>query len=69
MVIDYSKWDNLSVYSSSDGGASSGDEEDDGAASCASQLPQALWELIFARLPIIASEGALHCDSLIRRLR
>jgi hypothetical protein len=71
MVVDYSKWDNLSVYSSSDGDQEGQEEEEEDEEpppppSALFALPHALWALIFALLP---TEERLRCAAVCRAWR
>jgi hypothetical protein len=73
MVVDYSKWDNLSVYSSSsssdgdeDGQEEEEEEEEEPPPSPLLALPHALWALIFARLP---TDARLRCAAVCRAWR
>lgn len=65
-VIDYSRWDNLSVYSSSSECASEASSSEDEGAPDAVQLPPALWAAVFALLP---TDARARCAAVSRAWR
>jgi hypothetical protein len=66
MVIDYSRWDNLSIYSSSSECASEAESSEDEGAPDGVQLPPALWAAVFALLP---TDARARCAAVSRGWR